>query len=193
MGRKLDRRRRTKVAPESIAARKAGLVITLSRRDALVRQLDTAIRMWFIKDDPASIHLLAMPAYHVLCDLGSKTGKGPNFHEFVGGRFDTGYDWLRHASSDPHDIIDFPPRLNDFLIWACSISFEKIFGGRTAYMMTFQAYFCLWLMPESPKFREGADAFMPKGLSVKEASALSREHFFMKLAKMFAAEIRATA
>ena len=48
-------------------------------------------------------------------------------------------------------------------------------------------------MPESPKFREGADAFMPDGLSVKEASALSREHFFMKLAKMFAAEIRATA
>jgi hypothetical protein len=123
MGRKLDRRRRTKVAPESIAARKAGLVITLRRRDALVRQLDTAVMMWFLGFDPVSIHLLVMPAYHVLCDLGHKTGNRPDIHDFVGySRFDTGYDWLRHASRDPEDIIDFPPRVNDFLMWVCTIS-----------------------------------------------------------------------
>jgi hypothetical protein len=156
MGRKLNRRRKTKVGPESIAAKKAGLVITLRRPDALIRELDTAIRMWFLEDDPVSIHLLVMPAYHVLCDLGRKAGNAPDIHEFVGDNFDTGYDWLRHASSDPKDIIDFPPRVNEFLIWACSISFEKIFGGRSFYMMTFQAYFCLHLVPENPKFREGA-------------------------------------
>ena len=101
------------------------------------------------------------------------------------------YDWLRHASSDPHDYVDFPPRLNEYLLWACSISFEKIFRGRSPYTSTFQAYFVLWLMPEMPKFREGADAFMPNGLSVEEASALERLDFFTKLTEMFGAEILA--
>ena len=58
MGRKLNRRRKKTVAPESVEARKSGLVITLRRRDALVRQLDTAIQMWFLGQDSVSIHLL---------------------------------------------------------------------------------------------------------------------------------------
>jgi len=146
--------------------------------------------MWFLEQDPVAIHLLVMPAYHVLCDLGGKTGNAPNIHEFAGDSFDTGYDWLRHASSDPHDIIDFPPRVNDFLLWVDTISFEKIFGGTTPLMRTFQAYFVLWLMPEKPKFREGADAFMPNQLSVEEASTLGRLDFLVKLAKMFADQIK---
>src|SRR5260370_37186771 len=146
--------------------------------------------MWFVRDDPISIHLLVMPAYHVLCELGRTAGKSPNIHEFVADNFVTGYDWLRHASSDPHDIIDFPLRVNEFLMWACSISFEKIFGARSAYMMTFQAYFVLWLVPEKPKFRESADYFMPNDLSVEEPSTLSRPDFFAELAKMFAVEIK---
>jgi hypothetical protein len=114
-----------------------------------MRQLDTAIRMWFLEQDAVSIHLLVMPAYHVLCDLGRKSGNTPNIHDFIGDSFDTAYDWLRHASSDPHDIIDFPPRVNDFLVWVCSASFERIFGGTTPSMRAFQAYFVLWLVPEN--------------------------------------------
>jgi hypothetical protein len=97
---------------------------------------------------------------------------------------------LRHASSDPYDIIDFPPRTNDFLLWVCSISFEKIFGGTTPFLSAFQAYFVLWLVPEKPQFREGADAFMPNGLTIEEAKALSRVDFFVKLTEMFSAQIK---
>src|ERR1700681_286194 len=146
MGRKLNRKRRKTVSPESIAARKAGLVISVKRWDALIRQLDTAIRMWFLKQDPIAIHLLVMPAYQVLRDLGTKSGKAPDMHKLIGENFTTGYDWLRHASSDPADAIDFPLRVNELLLWPCIISFEQIFGGRTAYMRTFQAYFVLWLV-----------------------------------------------
>jgi hypothetical protein len=194
VGKKLDRKRRKTVSPESIAARKAGLVMTLTRRDALVRQLDTAIRMWFLEQDPVSINLLVMPAYQVLSDLGNKSEKGPKIHKIVGKNFGTGYDWLRHASSDPHDFVDFPPIVNQFLLWADTISFEAIFGGRTAYMMTFQAYFVLRVAPAfNPKFLEGADAFMPDGLTVEQASAFERLDFFTKLTEMFAAQIRRAA
>lgn len=192
MGRKLNRRRKETVSPDSIAARKAGVVMTLTRRDALVRQLDTAIRMWFLEQDPISIHLLLMPAYYVLSDLGKKSGNGPDIHELVSkSNFSTVYDWLRHGSSDPEDFVDFPPRVNEFLLWGCTISFEKIFQGRSPYMMAFQAYFVLNLVPEKREFREGAFAFLPYQMTVEEALALSRTDFFVELAKHFGAEIRA--
>ena len=188
MGRKVDRRRKKHVPVANIEARKTGLVITVTRRDLLISQLDSAIRMWFFKQDPVPIHLLLMPAYHVLCDLGRRNDKGPDIGKHVKD-VDGGYDWMRHASSDPHDFIDFPPRTNEFLMWSCTISFEKLFGGRTAYMMAFQAFFVLWLVPEDPKFREGASASMPKGMTVEQASALGRLEFFDKLTEMFAADI----
>jgi hypothetical protein len=57
-------------------------------------------------------------------------------------------------------------------------------------MMTFQAFFVLWLMPEDPKYREAAGAFLPKGLSVEEAISLSRADFLDKLSDMFSAQIK---
>ena len=181
MGKKLDRRRKKAPSPLSIAARKSGQVITLKRRDALVRQLDTAIWLWFAQHDPISVHLIIMTVYQVLADLGKSTGNGPVARDRIGKlRFLTAYDWLRHASSDPDDYIDFPPRINDQILWDAIISFEKLFGGRTAYMMTFQALFVLWLIPEVPQFREGADAFMPNEITVKEASATQSDRFLGK-------------
>jgi hypothetical protein len=146
--------------------------------------------MWFLGQDPLAIHLLVMPAYHVLRDLGKRSGKGPNIDKYVGHNFTTGYDWMRHASSDPADFIDFPPRVNEFLLWECTISFEKIFGGRTVYMMAFQAAFVLWLVPEKPEFREGADAFLPEGVRVEDVVSLNRIDFFTKLTEAFAARIK---
>jgi hypothetical protein len=190
MGRRINRRRKPKPGPLNIAARKAGLVLTVTRRDALVRELDTAIWLWFFEKDPLSIHLIVGAAYTCLCDLGKDDGKAPVAKTWVGAtRFTTAYDWLRHAASDPNDVIDFPYRTNELMLWDALISFEKIFGGRSAYMMTFQAYFCLHLVPEKPKFREGADAFLPDELSVEEATSLGRLDFFVKLTEMFAAQI----
>jgi hypothetical protein len=84
------------------------------------------------------------------------------------------YDWLRHASSDPDDYVDFAPKVNEFLLWVCTISFEKIFGGRTVYMMAFQAAFVLWLVPEKPKFCEGAVAFLPLAWRFRNGRQYSR-------------------
>ena len=64
------------------------------------------------------------------------------------------------------------------------------FGGTTPHMRAFQAYFALWLNPENPHFREGADALMPNGLSIEQAGTLSRVDFFIKLTEMFAAQMK---
>lgn len=154
-----------------------------------MRQVDTAIRLWFFDYDPLSIHLIAMPAYQVLEDLGKNSGKRPRTIKKRLGKagFTTLYDWLRHASGEAHDCVDFPCRVNEQLLWDTTISFEKIFRGRSAYMMTFQAYFVLQLVPKSPKFRESADAFLPDGVSVEQVGSFGRYEFFVKLTEMFAA------
>jgi len=190
MKKKINRRRTKTVAPQNLAAGKAERVIKLTRCDALVRQLDSAIRMWFLEHDPVPIHLLLLPTYDVLRDLGKKNGNAPDIESIRPQNFRIAYDWLRHASSDLEDFTDFSARTNEFLLWVCIGSFEKIFGPRTVFMMTFQAYFVLWLMPENPKFREGAKAFLPKVLSVEEAITFGRLEFFVKLNEMFAAQIR---
>jgi len=189
MGKKIDRRRKKTVSSESLAAGKSGPVLTATRRDALVRQVDTAIRLWFFDYDPLSIHLIAMPAYQVLEDLGKNSRKRPRTikKRVDETGFTTVYDWLRHASGDPHDYVDFPCRVNEQLLWDTTISFEKIFRGRSAYMMTFQAYFVLWLVPKSAKHREKADAFLPDGVSVEQVGSFGRYEFFVKLTEMFAA------
>jgi hypothetical protein len=213
MGKRINRRRKKAPSAESIAARKAGLVLTVTRRDALVRLLDTATRLWFLGHDPLSIHVIAMAAHRVLYDLGKKSGKAPVARMHLSEeKFTVGYDWLRHASSDPDDYIDFPLRTNELLLWDALISFEEIFGGAnykrtvdltddeaivtvkrgedvtTPYMKTFQAYFVLWLVPEDPRFREGLDAFLPEGVKAEDVSSLSRTEFFVKVTEMFVAE-----
>jgi hypothetical protein len=147
--------------------------------------------MWFLERDPLSIHLIIMAAHQCLTDLGKKSRKAPVARDCVGDiQFATAYDWLRHASSDPNDLIDFPPMSNAYLLWDATISFQKIFGGSTAYMRTFHAYFVLWHLPGSPDFRERADAFLPEGVTIYEVFQLTRAEFFVKLTEMFAAGIQ---
>jgi hypothetical protein len=188
MGKRLDRRRKSVVGPRNLAARAVGSVITVTRRDALVRELDTAVSMWFLERDPLSIHLIVMAAHQCLTDLGKDIGKAPLAREHVGDvHFGTAYDWLRHASSDPNDLIDFPPMSNHLLLWDATISFQKIFGGSTPYMKAFQAYCVLWHLPGHPDFRKHTDAFLPEGVGIDDVFQLSRAEFFVKLTEMFAA------
>ena len=48
--------------------------VTLSKLDAMQRQLDTAIHLWFAEADPVSIHTLASAAHELLHALYKKQG-----------------------------------------------------------------------------------------------------------------------
>lgn len=171
-----------------------GMVFTVSRREALIRQLDTAVHMWFLERDALSTHVIAMAAHQCLCDLGSKNKTGPVARDRIGHKpFTFAYDWLRHASSDPQDAIDFQPHKNEWVMWDAITSFEKIFGGLTAYMHAFQAFFYFQWTWNKPDARKDMKVFLPKGMTVEELGSLSRPEAFAKLAEMFAAQILAAA
>lgn len=50
--------------------------ISVTKLDAARRQLETAERLWFLEDDPASIHTLAAAAHRVVHDIAEKAGDG---------------------------------------------------------------------------------------------------------------------
>jgi hypothetical protein len=187
MRKRRDRRRKIALGPENISAREAGLVITVGRRQAIMSELDTAIFMWLSKLDPLSTHLVVMAAHECLCNIGGES-KGPTARQHVGkNTVNLAYDWLRHASRDPNDIFDFPPRINEVALWDSIGSFIRIFGITTNWMDAFLAYFALHLGAEDPNVRENAHAFLPEGVTIDEVDRLNSGEFFVKMLPLFAA------
>jgi hypothetical protein len=196
VGKKQPRRKVGPPGPLHFAARASGKVIVVPRVDAIARLLDTAILLWFFERDPVSIHLLAVAPYNCLEILGKKDGTGPRIKSKIGAKlFETAYDFLRHASSNPNEGMDFAPLLNGPILFDAVAAFARIFGNATMYMRTFWAYFILHPEAPVPKAREDLlkqpSAFLPEGISIDEAMKLGRIEFFTRLTKMFTVQLEA--
>jgi hypothetical protein len=191
VGKKRKRRVPLKtVSPEALAARASGELPSFPRGTALARVLDTAIWLWFLDKDPLSVHLLIMAAHNCLEGLGKKPGKGPRRKDRAGAdKFEAAFDFLRHASSNPQ--VGFPPPVNGPILFDAIASFERVFGNVTIYMRTFRAY--LITHPEGvdsdarQRLLARSHLFLPKDITIEEASRLGRIEFFAKLREMFAA------
>jgi hypothetical protein len=57
-----------------------GKVVAITREQALIGLIETAIRLLADGKDIGSIHVLTFAAWKVLRDLGAKDGKGPEIH-----------------------------------------------------------------------------------------------------------------
>jgi hypothetical protein len=127
MSRKFDRRRRPEDHPKTIEARKAGRVVTYTRRDALIRVLETAIELWFRGQEDLSAHLLAMAAHECLCSLGYVSF----LKKAVGWtHFGLAYEWLKHAKKDPDDVLDFSPLTNFMPRFTCLLTIRRFAKAR---------------------------------------------------------------
>ncbi len=187
MGKKHEFGRRKKVAltPKQAAARKAGIVTTISRESALQRLLETAASLWFVKADSLVIHLLVIASYKNLEVLGKERGKAPSVGEHAKGLdFMLGYDFIRHATSDPQELLDFPEAINDLTLFSCIDSFGLIYGRRTPIMRTCQAYFALTATPDDHQPCEPTE-FFPVGFNYSLCRALGRMEFFERMLPVF--------
>lgn len=178
------------LSPEIMAAREAGKVITVTRKEAMARLLDTAIALWALEQDPLCIHLLIFGPYHCLEAIGGKSGKGPVLlSRSDRAKYTLAYDFLRHASSKLNETLDFPPMANPVLLFDAIGAFERICGISTASMRTFTAYFMNGFVPDIELTEEalhGGPEFLPEGLSFEEASKWTRIEFFARVSKEFA-------
>jgi hypothetical protein len=101
--------------------------ITLSKMDAVRRQLNTAIELWFADGDPVSIHTLASASHDILHQLYKKKGlsdllfdsrivKDEHRKEWVES-ITSHYNFFKHGRKDIDKVIVFRPAANDFLIF----------------------------------------------------------------------------
>jgi len=85
----------------------------ISKLEAAQRQLDCAIRLYFAEDDLLAVHSLSRAAFRILFDLypkksvdGFANDLAGLIEEFGWGEFNRISNFLKHADSDPDQVID---------------------------------------------------------------------------------------
>jgi hypothetical protein len=163
-------------------------ILTLNKLDAAARQLNTAITMWFKREDPVSTHTLACAAYQVIHDVNSSRG-GPELlydalcfkDEFRGQiirEFRKEYDFFRHADRSPDGVIDFDEDLAEKFLLVGSYGLEALGYTPDLIRGAFNIYFSI-RNPEyltevgRARFKDGLQAD-----AVEKALSISREQFF---------------
>ena len=165
-------------------------MVLLNREQILVRLIETAIRLYFANGDYLSIHVLASAAYRTLSDITSKSGIKLWLTEIIGHeQLTRAYDFIRHASRDLTEVLDFAPDRNILLLAATIWIFEAVFKYRTGAMSVLMIYFVLWLpagtVAQSDALSELITKYIPENFNIKEVAQLSRVEFFKKSMPFF--------
>jgi hypothetical protein len=127
--------------------------IKISKLDAARRQLDTAIRLYFMGRDPVSIQTLAAAAFEILKDLdehGPKTGTfydrlqvnvKPEYREFVADLFRKPQNFFKHADRDPHDILEFTLASPEYFLASACEKYKELAVEQSPEMLTYVIWF----------------------------------------------------
>ena len=87
--------------------------MSISKLEAAQRQLDCAIRLYFAGDDLLAVHSLSRAAFRILFDVYPKKSVDGFANDLAGlieelgwGEFNRIGNFLKHADSDPDQVID---------------------------------------------------------------------------------------
>jgi hypothetical protein len=127
----------------------------ITKVDAAVRQLDTAIMLWFQRGDAISIHTLACSAYQILHDINQHR-KGPElifdsiiikdeFRLLAKSYLKKTYNFLKHAEKDPDPkgAIDFNSSVTEGFIMFANLGLEYLGIKPNSIRSAFIIYQCL--------------------------------------------------
>jgi|GEM_PF-959556 len=125
----------------------------ITKKDAAVCQLDTAIKMFFENSDPISIHTLAGAASIVFEDLCKKK-RLPIFFDFVPDTFHQNTveelhisfrksrNFFKHAKDDSkEELTTFDDEDNELLLYACAYDCATAFRGLPISAQVFQGWY----------------------------------------------------
>lgn len=156
--------------------------------DAAMRQLDTAIRLWFNDSDPVSVHTLVGAAYQIIHDTNKKQGKKDLIFddEFIKDEHrKTVRDFLRkdfmffkHADKDTHEVTEFVP-LGSVLFMVVGIQTLRNLGVRTSDI---QDVFASYMAIAYPQYINDAyrdkllTSIPPKNLAL--IKSMSKQEYF---------------
>lgn len=165
--------------------------LKISKLDAVRRQLETAIRLYFSNGDPVSIHTLTAAAYNITRDINKKMEGSPllikelflkcvreGHEERIRKKLNEAENFFKHADRDHQAVIDFNPELSEMLVLEACSAYYKLSGEFPPLFKLFQSWFIanhqdLFNFPD-----EQAKVIAMAGQNVIK---LGREGYFNKL------------
>jgi len=140
---------------ETPASRK---VIKVSKLDAAVRQTRTAIKLWFMEDDPVSIHTLAAASHEIIHTLFKRKGLTDllfdsdlikdEFRGEFAKRVKADATFFKHAQRDPDGFRDFKPDANLYLLLFSTSGLHRMGVPQSKIELTFLT----WLGIKYPQY-----------------------------------------
>jgi len=140
----------------------------VTKLDAARRQLRTAVRMFFERRDPISIHTLTMAAHGILHDLAKAKGITSYLKDSDYIKPEYRREWIRilhepqnffkHADqdSDPNAVIEFKPELTVFSLLDALKLYRELTGRPMREDLVLQGWFGIVypkLMRDTPMTR----------------------------------------
>lgn len=168
--------------------------ITISKLDAVKRQLETAIHLYFLSRDPVAIHTLASAAHKIITDLNKHRGGSPTLNEkMLSTRVKPGCEkeayrllhnaenFFKHADKDPEGTIKFNPDASEVILWESCIKYTELTGEQTPTMQTMNGWFLL-SHPEVFNFENWIKERITS--SAPFAQSLGKETFYKEFMKL---------
>lgn len=124
----------------------------VSKLDGARRQLEVALRLFFLNGEPVSLHTLAAAADQVLHDLALHEGKAG----LIDGMLETikpdkraefcevvrePQNFFKHAVKDPSDILEFNPDTTAYLLEDAILLYRALTSERVALLELFLVWF----------------------------------------------------
>jgi hypothetical protein len=163
----------------------------ITRKDAIERQLNTAIWLWFHEGEVVSIHTLACSALKIARDVGVKSGKKSLLidvlnqrNKAMGKAAMVPQDFFKHARKDPDAVLPFNPNMTPYHIYDALVLYADIYDDMSPHMKLFMIRFML----DYPEIFGGGSPALPKGFDVENVRRLHRTEFFDQLAPLLKRE-----
>jgi hypothetical protein len=118
--------------------------VSITKIDAAKRQINTAIRMYFLEMDVISTHAIAAAGLQIVSDLGIKQNKSVGYTDFLSlivekrrGEF---LDLMRHPQNfikhadregDAIAVLEYNPETLEIFLFLAGQAYEKLTGSTT--------------------------------------------------------------
>jgi hypothetical protein len=167
----------------------------VTKLEAAKRQLVTAVDLFFLSDDPISVHTLTSASAQIIDDI-AKSRNFPTLTEdlllkmvyddkrdYVRTKLREPRNFFKHAEDDPDGELEFNPDFNDMhLFFTCS-SYSLLTGERLPKLVLFEVWFSVnnpHLLLDNHPFKKAildiqGDAKMPKRDYYKQVLPLAMQ------------------
>src|SRR6266850_4019631 len=151
----------------------------LSKLDVALRQLETAVTLYFHHADPVSIHTLTAAAYNVLRNIKNHRSEDftmfkdaqqiyPEMRKEFRNLLNEAENFFKRADRDPEGTFAFAPDLSDVLLIDACEAYGRLTGERRPLLTLYMT----WFRIRHPQYYDATAAVDELSKSYQEADRL---------------------